>query len=110
MTSINMVIRMTKVTGVTRMTRMTGVTRTTRMTRMTRVTTILAKRFWDTSPSSRVFFMEFTANLPYTLINMTLTRFFPHLLRTKLRSLAYAKYVKSLTCNTQHCSGGRGST
>ena len=55
MTSITMVMRMTKVTGVTRMTRMTGVTRTTRMTRMTRVTTILAKRFWDTSPSSRVF-------------------------------------------------------
>ena len=44
-----MVIRMTKMTGVTRMTMMTGVTR------MTGVTTILAKRFWDTSPFSRVF-------------------------------------------------------
>ena len=49
MTRITMVIRMTKMTGVTRMTRMT------RMTTMTRVTTILAKRFWDTSPFSSVF-------------------------------------------------------
>ena len=49
MTRITMVIRMTKMTGVTRMTMMTGVTR------MTGVTTILAKRFWDTSPFSRVF-------------------------------------------------------
>ena len=55
MTRMTMVIRMTKMTGVTRMTRMTGVTRMISMSRMTRVTTILAKRFWDTSPFSRVF-------------------------------------------------------
>ena len=40
---------MTRITMVIRMTKMTGVTR------MTRVTTILAKRFWDTSPFSSVF-------------------------------------------------------
>ena len=46
---------MTRITMVIRMTKMTGVTRMTRMTTMTRVTTILAKRFWDTSPF-QVFF------------------------------------------------------
>ena len=39
---------MTRMTMVIRMTKMTGVTR------MTGVTTILAKRFWGTSPFSRV--------------------------------------------------------
>ena len=40
--------------------------------------TILAKRFWDTSPFSLCFCMEFAANLQYTLINTALTSFFSH--------------------------------
>ena len=46
--------------------------------KQTHVTTILAKRFWDTSPFPRAFFMEFAVNLQYTLLNTALTRFFPH--------------------------------
>ena len=40
-------------------------------------TTILAKRFWDTSPFHVFFYGTVTANLRYTL-NTALTRFFPH--------------------------------
>ena len=59
------------------------------------------------------FCMEFTANLRYTLINKALTRFLPHptLPWTKLRSLAYAKYVKSVwLVTTNTVQGGGGST
>ena len=57
------------------------------------------------------FCMEFTANLRYTLINTALIRSLPPPPRTKLRFLAYAKYVKSVwLVTTNTVQGGGGST
>ena len=53
-------------------------TKIIRVSSVPSTTTILAKRFWDTSPFSLGFCMEFAANLQYTLINTALTRFCPH--------------------------------
>ena len=56
--------------------------------------TILAKRFWDTSPFSLGFCMEFAANLQYTLINTALTRSPPP--QTKMRFIKCTRYVKDV--------------
>ena len=72
--------------------------------------TILAKRFWDTSPFSLGFCMEFAANLQYTLINTALTRSPPPPNKDEVHKV-YKICKGCLTCNTQHCvQGGGGST
>ena len=60
-------------------------------------------------PFFTCFSKEFTANLRYSLINTAFTRFFPHPPLNKVEVLSECKICKKcLTCNIQHCSGGRG--